>query len=100
MELLGATIGDQAAKGIYKTDYQLLAEHGKAMLQDLKVMHDLGLVHRDVKSTNFCLPSCTSHTGGVVILDMGFAGTFKASGEEHMADYVCLMVVTSQLHQV
>nr|WP_221308725.1 serine/threonine-protein kinase [Nocardiopsis mwathae] len=69
MEFINARTLDGVIKLAGPLPYQRVAEIGLQLIEALKVAHDEGIVHRDVKPDNVMI----SDTGRVVLTDFGLA---------------------------
>ncbi|KAK6018535.1 hypothetical protein OSTOST_15874, partial [Ostertagia ostertagi] len=81
MELLGKSLSELRKKNEGKKFDAITALRvGLLMTDTLKVLHDMGYLHRDVKPGNMCVGPTPATIRRIYLLDFGLARQFKDKG--------------------
>lgn len=82
MELLGRSLSELRKRNEGKRfDAVTALRVGLTMTDTLKVLHEMGYLHRDVKPGNMCVGSSTATIRRIYLLDFGLARQFKDKGK-------------------
>uniref|UniRef100_A0A1I7XUX0 non-specific serine/threonine protein kinase n=1 Tax=Heterorhabditis bacteriophora TaxID=37862 RepID=A0A1I7XUX0_HETBA len=80
MELLGKSLSELRKKNTNKKfDPHTAIRVGMQITNSLKILHELGYIHRDVKPGNMCVGASPATLRNVYLLDFGLARQFKVS---------------------
>ncbi|XGW15905.1 hypothetical protein V3C99_001394 [Haemonchus contortus] len=82
MELLGKSLSELRKRSEGKRfDATTALRVGLSMTDTLKVLHDMGYLHRDIKPGNMCVGSSPATIRRIYLLDFGLARQFKEKGK-------------------
>ncbi|KAE9416084.1 hypothetical protein Angca_002286, partial [Angiostrongylus cantonensis] len=82
MELLGKSLSDLRKKNEGRRFDSITALRvGLMMTDSLKVLHDMGYIHRDIKPGNMCIGATPESVRKVYLLDFGLARKFRRNGK-------------------
>ncbi|KAL6727203.1 hypothetical protein Aduo_009098 [Ancylostoma duodenale] len=89
MELLGKSLSEMRKKNEGKRFDAVTALRVGLMITDsLKVLHEMGFLHRDVKPGNMCIGATPATVRRIYLLDFGLARQFRDKGKIKRRNHV------------
>ncbi|ETN80025.1 hypothetical protein NECAME_02504 [Necator americanus] len=89
MELLGKSLSEMRKRNEGKKfDANTALRVGLMITDSLKILHEMGFLHRDVKPGNMCIGVTPATVKRIYLLDFGLARQFREKGRIRKRDHV------------
>jgi len=84
MDLLGPSLEDLFQSCKRKLDLKTVLLISQQLVKNIQQVHEMGLIHRDIKPDNFLIGGKEETRDQVLIIDFGLAKTFRTPTGEHI----------------